>query len=84
MDRNTYNRMTLNELKGRKVRVVSAFGNNLVSATLGTILTIKGKRDGYDLEGEICPTCKIAPKFSRVQPVYVELLPREVKKEVNP
>ena len=78
MDRKTYDRMTNKELVGRKVRTLDDLGTRLVFIPAGTTLTITHKYNGFELEGQPCPTCKVQVRITRVRPVQVELLPREV------
>lgn len=84
MDSRTYNRMTREQVVGRKVRLTRRIRSGLFEFAPGTICTIENKQAGYSLTTDQCPTCGIKARISRVRPGDLELLPEEETAQPEP
>jgi hypothetical protein len=60
---------------GKKVKTRKELHNGWIKIPQGTIMTIRGKRGGFSLEGEICPLCKIKAVINKVEPTALTLVP---------
>ena len=69
-----YRRMTLAQLKGRRVRLRREIRNGWGILPVGTVLFIEGKHNGLSLVAERCRTCGVRMSIGRVGPGDVELL----------
>lgn len=74
MDYQTYQKMSLTSLRGRKVRTLLELHNGYVTIAEGTTMTIIGKRGGLELRAEPCTTCGLGAQITKVPPADVELL----------
>lgn len=72
-----YQRMTVAQLRGRKVRLLEDLQNHSSIIRAGTIMTIWDKQSGFTLEGDFCQCCGVAARISKVEPHCVALLPVE-------
>lgn len=77
MNRREYDRLTGEQLRGRKVRTLCPMSNGFVEIPAGTILTIGRKFSGFTMRSEPCSLCGVRVLISRVEPQSVELLPKE-------
>lgn len=75
MTNREYRRMTAKQLRGRKVRARFTLKHHYGSIKADSILTIKGKRGGLDLETEHCDGCGVSFHIHGVDPYKVSLLP---------
>lgn len=74
MDLNTYKKMTLADLKGRKVKTLVPMRNGWADIPAGTICEIEGKLNGFALKSDPCPHCGVSVHIGRVPARDVELL----------
>ena len=70
-----YRRLTLETLRGRKVRSKKPLANSLAAMPAGTVYTIVGKLAGLALRSDPCVHCGLALNIRKVNPEKVELLP---------
>ena len=70
-----YRRTTLNQLKGRKVRVNRELRNGMMVIPEGAIATIDDKHGGFSLTSDPCPHCGVRISISKVPPQDIDLLP---------
>lgn len=69
-----YNRRSVAEWKGLKVRSLHPLRTSMAEMPAGTIYTITGKFSGFDLTAEPCAHCGVAMKVSRVAPEKLEIV----------
>lgn len=69
-----YQRLTHEQVKGRRVRTLVTLWNSLSEIPAGTLMTIIAKSKGYSLMGDPCPHCGVRVAVGRVQPSNVEFV----------
>ena len=74
MDQQTYHRMTLEQLKGQRVKTLRTMTTGVAVVPVGTVCTITGKFNGFELESVPCQTCGVKVRITRVSPRDVDLL----------
>ncbi len=69
-----YQKLTKWYWKGRKVRLRQDISNSWCILQAGTVLTINGKHNGFQLVSDPCPYCAVRVQVSRVFPNDVEVV----------
>ena len=69
MDQQTYHRMT-----GQRVKTLRTMTTGVAVVPVGTVCTITGKFNGFELESVPCQTCGVKVLITRVSPRDVDLL----------
>ena len=77
MDGREYRRMTLGQLQGRKVELMREVQTRQMRIPVGTVMTIRGKFKGLELETEPCDHCGVVMRVARLHPSSVRLLQEE-------
>ncbi len=66
MDRRFYEKTTLTQMQGLKVRSLRELANGLGSVPKGTVFEIMGKHNGLDLRSDPCGECGLRLHINRV------------------
>ena len=77
MEIKTYRKMTAAQVIDRKVITIQPISNSYVRMPTGSIATIAGKQDGYQLIFDPCPHCGVKAIFHNVTPQALDLLPKD-------
>ncbi len=72
ISRAEYRHLTERQVYGRKVRALDDLVTRRMRVTAGTVLTIRRKQSGYELETGPCPSCGVAMKVAKVPPSSLE------------
>lgn len=76
-----YDRLTEDELVGRKVKTLEPMANGKMEIPAGTVCTITRKWGGFNLKAEPCESCGVSVYITRVSPEQVEFLPEKPPQE---
>lgn len=71
-----YERRTEREWIGVKVRTLGTLANATVTIPRGTVLTVRGKFNGFELLGDKCNCCGVQIRITRVSYRDVEVVAR--------
>lgn len=63
---NEYQKLTLEEAQKRKWRTTQEMTNRNMRIPKGTIVTLIGKCNGWELVGDPCPCCGVAVSMRKV------------------
>ena len=83
-----YEKLTRDEVKGRKARNLREFRTGMYDIRIGSVLEVIHKRGGYDLRGRTCASCGVSVYVRKVKPVDLEWVrvpyPQECMCEQHP
>jgi len=73
MTQSFYKNHTESFFIGLRVRTLESMNNSVVYIPAGRIATITRKSGGFSLKFDACPTCKMQPYITGVEPEFVKL-----------
>ena len=74
MTEQEYRKLRLKDVEGRTVRTLFPMSAGRYTIPAGTVATITGKRDGWQIKTAACSECGIQVEMRNVAPRNVELM----------
>jgi hypothetical protein len=69
-----YRSLSDREWRGKRLRLLRPVQNTYVILPAGTIVTVKRKFKGFEIEGEACRCCGVRVRMTKVLPQSFEVV----------